>query len=139
MINQRVSRTITHRRQVESPALMLFQASAATMAAPLPEVVGTNTALDLVPSNIADEPLLILRVVELVRNRGQIERQLIGYELANLRVVVVAVEVLDIWSVGDQIYVYSAVAECRPFNHCPARERLAEVDLNRCLLELFGD
>ena len=139
MINQRVSRTITHRWQMESPALVFFQASAATMTAPLPEVVGTYTALDLVPSNIADEPLLVLRVIELVRDRRQIERQLIGYELANLRVVVVAVEVLDIWSVGDQIDVYSAVAERRPFNHCPARERLAEVDLNRCLLELFGD
>lgn len=131
MINQRASRTITHRRQVESPALMFFQASAATMTAPLPEVVGTNTALDLVPPNIADKPLLILRVVELVRDRRQIERQLIGYELANLRVVVVSVEVLDIWSVGDQIYVYSAVAERRPFDHCPSRERLREVDLNR--------
>ena len=81
------------------------------MITPLPEMVGAHTTLDLIPSNRLDEPLLILRVVELVCDRRQVKPQLIGDELANLRVIVVPLEKLDIGSVSDQVDVNGAVAE----------------------------
>ena len=90
-------------------ALVLFRASAATMT-PLPEI-GANTTLDLIPPDSVDQPLLILRVVELVCDGRQVELQLIRDELANFRVVVVPVKTFGVGSVGDQVDVDSAVAK----------------------------
>ena len=92
--------------------------------------IRTDTTLDLVPSDRLDQPLLVLRVVELVCNGRQIELQLFSNELANLRVVVVPVEPIDIRPVGDQVHVDGTMAERRPFYHGPASERLREVDLD---------
>jgi len=86
--------------------------------------IRADTTLDLIPSDRLDQPLLILRVVELVCNGRQIELQLFSNELANLRVVVVPVEQIDIRPVGDQVHVDGTVAERRPFDHGPASERL---------------
>jgi len=94
----------------------------------------TNTTLDLIPSNRLGQPLLIRRIVELVCDGRQVELQLFGNELANLRVVVVPVEKLDIRSVGNQVDIDGTVAERRPFDHGPASERLGEMDLDRRLL-----
>jgi len=108
--------------------------------APLFELdIRTNATLNLIPSDRLDQPLLIRQIVELVCNGRQIELQLLSNELANLRVVVVPVEPVGIRSVRDQVDVDGTMAECRPFDHRPASERLAEVDLDRRLLQLFGD
>ena len=89
---------------------MLFRASTATVT-PLPESVGANTTLDLIPPDSVDQPLLILRVVELVCDGRQVELQLIRDELANFRVIVVPVKTFGVGSVGDQVDVNSAVAK----------------------------
>jgi hypothetical protein len=97
---------------------------------PLPEMVGANTTLDLVPPNIIDEPRLVLQVVKVVCNGRQIKPELLSDELANLRVIVIPTEPFDVWSVSDQVDVNRAVAKRRPLDHGPASERLGKVDLN---------
>ena len=109
---------------------MFVHASATTMTPLLELDLRTNTTLDLIPSNRLDQPLLVLRVVELVRDGRQIKLQLLSNKLANLRVVVVPAENIDIRPVGDQVDVDGTVAERRPFDHGPAGERLAEVDVD---------
>ena len=118
---------------------MFVHASATTMAPLLELDIRTNTTLDLIPSDRLGQPLLVLRIVELVGDGRQIELQLLSNELANLRVIVVPAERIDIRPVGDQIDVDGTVAKRGPFNHGPASERLAEVDIDRRILQLFGD
>ena len=91
---------------------MFVHASATTMAPLLELDIRTNTTLDLIPSDRLGQPLLVLRVIELVGDGRQIELQLLSNELANLRVIVVPAERLDIRPVGDQVDIDGTVAKC---------------------------